>query len=608
MKASKQIATRQHHRLALILGMSLLLISFASQTGAFPIGSVTFKDNAPFQAASGVHSLTSSDGLLIVAGWADTNATVAANLYQWFWLLGVDSGTGNVALLDGQESMTLQYDRGVGASHIFFLYTGGSGGTSNLARITISGFLSDPGAYAITASAPRIFNLSYAAGALTFDYLWDGGSDYGQLLLANPAASVGQTLKITGAVSPNGDATSWGAGLFSESSEEARGGPAVQPQSVRNNSLSSYATADGALTLRAYADRSLATPANFGTYLDQCFGVYGGANNGAVDGNETVTLQFASGFGLSRLESIYSSSAQVTISGFLSDPGFNDTGGGSSGAAYASGVLSFTPVDGGHHVYYFTNRAASAGQTLRLNADPSSGNTFAIAGIGYANIHTLLGPDIPNNVTSTYTTGDGLLTLNAYSDTPGTSPANLNENVDWFGIAGGANNEAIDGTESLNLQLSRGAGLAGLGTRYTSGQIIISGFASDPGFSDPSGLATGVSYSAGTFSYTFNQYRAPELVVTFTNLPASGGQTLSLHTDGNAGSQIALTRINYAPNLAPVTLSLARVGSNVVLAWPAGTLQQSPSVLGIYTNMAGATSPYTNAVSGAQNFFRIKVQ
>ena len=606
MKASKQIVTRQHQQhLTLILGAVLLVMPFAWQSHAFPIGSVTFKNDAPFQAATGVHSLTSSDGLFTVAGWADTNATVTANLYQWFWLLGVDSGTGNAALLDGQESMTLQYDNGVGASHIFFLYTGGSGGTSNLARITISGFLSDPGAYAITANAPRIFNLSYAGGALTFDYLWDGGSDYGQLLLANPAASAGQTLKITGTISPLGDATGWGAGLFSESSEEARGGPALQPQSVRNNSLNSYTTADGALTLKAYVDRNLTTSTNFGTYLDQCFGVYGGANSGAIDTDETVTLQFASGFGLSRLESIYSS-GQVSISGFFSDPGFSDLAGGSSNATYASGVLSFYPVDGGHHVYYFTNRTASAGQVLRINADPSSGNYFAVAGIGYANVHTLLGPDIPNNITSTYTTADRLLTLNAYSDTPGSTPANIYENVDWFGIAGGANNEAIDGTESLNLQFPGGAGLTGLGTRYTSGQVIISGFASDPGFSDPSGQATSVNYSGGTLSYTFNQYRAPELVVAFTNLAASAGQTLSLHTDGNPGSQIALTRINYEPSA--VTLSIVEVGKSIVLTWPAGTLQQSPSATGTYTNVVGATSPYTNTLSGTQSFFRIKVQ
>jgi hypothetical protein len=115
-----------------------------------------------------------------------------------------------------------------------------------------------------------------------------------------------------------------------------------------------------------------------------------------------------------------------------------------------------------------------------------------------------------------------------------------------------------------------------------------------------------VSYSAGNLSYTFNQYRAPELVVNFANPAASAGRTLAMHTDGLAGSQIALTRIIYS--LSPVTLSIAKAGGNVVLTWPMGTLQHSGSVTGTYTNIVGATSPYTNAVSGTQGYFRVKVQ
>jgi len=177
--------------------------------------------------------------------------------------------------------------------------------------------------------------------------------------------------------------------------------------------------------------------------------------------------------------------------------------------------------------------------------------------------------------------------------------------VDWFGVAGG-NNEAIDGTESLNLQFSGGSGLSSLGTRYSSGGIVISGFASDPGFTDPSGTATGVTYSGGTLAYTFNQYRAPEVVVKFTNPTASSGQTLSLHTDGNAGSQIALTEISYG--VAPTTISIEKIGNNVILIWPTGTLQQSTSVNGNYEDINGVTSPYTNAITGPQKFFRVKVQ
>jgi len=54
-------------------------------------------------------------------------------------------------------------------------------------------------------------------------------------------------------------------------------------------------------------------------------------------------------------------------------------------------------------------------------------------------------------------------------------------------------------------------------------------------------------------------------------------------------------------------LSIVKIGTNVVLTWPVGNLQQSTDVVGTYTDIVGATSPYTNAVSGAHKFFRVHV-
>jgi hypothetical protein len=101
----------------------------------------------------------------------------------------------------------------------------------------------------------------------------------------------------------------------------------------------------------------------------------------------------------------------------------------------------------------------------------------------------------------------------------------------------------------------------------------------------------------------------PEIVVNFSNPSASAGQTLSLHTDGSSGSQLTLTRINYAhAGVAPVTLSMVKSGNNVVLTWPSGTLQQSTSLSGGFSNVNGATSPYTNSITGVQDFYRVQVQ
>ena len=585
---------------------ALFLFSLSLQpTNAYPLGKVTFKNDAPFAGVYGPTTLTATntDSLLTVSTWADANATVPASMYQWFWLLGIDSGVGNGALLDGNESMTFQFDTSAGACMIVFFYTGGDGGSGsgNLARISISGFASNPGASGVPAGAPRISNISYSNGTLTFDYLNDGpGTDYGQLLLANPAASAGRTLKITGAASPNGNAPSWYAGLYGVDFQEGFGGPQVIPANIPQNSTSTFTTADQLLTIRGYSNSNAVTPANLGRYQDECFGLAGG---NTVVSNNSVTLQFANGYGLARLDSVYSGGT-VILSGFTSDPGFVDPSSSSSGHSYANGTLSVTLANSGACQFYFTNRAASAGRTIRINEADSQ---FGIGGVWYASVHTLLGPDIPSNVSPSYSTPDGLVTLTGYSDTPGTVPANLYENVNWFGVSGGANTESTEGAESLTLHLAAGASLTGLGTRYSSGQIIISGFTDDPGFTDPSGTATGVSYSAGTLSYTFNAPHAPEIVVAFTNSAASAGQELSLHTDGSPSSQLTLTRINYSA-VSPVNLAIARSANNVILTWPNGTLQQSTNVSSGYTDIPTATSPYTNAIAGPQKFFRVKVQ
>jgi len=60
--------------------------------------------------------------------------------------------------------------------------------------------------------------------------------------------------------------------------------------------------------------------------------------------------------------------------------------------------------------------------------------------------------------------------------------------------------------------------------------------------------------------------------------------------------------------LPSVLLQISSSGSNIILSWPSGTLQQSGQAAGPYSDMTGVTSPYTNAPSGAQKFFRVRVQ
>jgi hypothetical protein len=96
--------------------------------------------------------------------------------------------------------------------------------------------------------------------------------------------------------------------------------------------------------------------------------------------------------------------------------------------------------------------------------------------------------------------------------------------------------------------------------------------------------------------------------VTHTYL-APGTNTVLLTVSGPVGMN-TLTRSNYivVTNPAPVTLTVQFATNQVRLTWSEGTLQLATNVLGPYTNLTGAASPYTFPPTGTANFFRVKVR
>ncbi len=62
------------------------------------------------------------------------------------------------------------------------------------------------------------------------------------------------------------------------------------------------------------------------------------------------------------------------------------------------------------------------------------------------------------------------------------------------------------------------------------------------------------------------------------------------------------------PIIGDVTLKAQQSGPNLILTWPQGTLLSADEVNGTYAPVAGATSPYTNAIAGSRKFFRVLVQ
>ncbi|HWD93332.1 MAG TPA: LamG-like jellyroll fold domain-containing protein [Verrucomicrobiae bacterium] len=54
-------------------------------------------------------------------------------------------------------------------------------------------------------------------------------------------------------------------------------------------------------------------------------------------------------------------------------------------------------------------------------------------------------------------------------------------------------------------------------------------------------------------------------------------------------------------------LNIAAAGGKTVVTWPVGTLQVSTNVVGTYTNVTGAVSPFTNSAAGSL-FYRVQLQ
>lgn len=68
--------------------------------------------------------------------------------------------------------------------------------------------------------------------------------------------------------------------------------------------------------------------------------------------------------------------------------------------------------------------------------------------------------------------------------------------------------------------------------------------------------------------------------------------------------EVALTNL---PPANDVTLNIQKIGANVVLSWPTGTLLEAPALTGPWTTNS-ATSPYTNEPTAAQKFYRLRVR
>jgi hypothetical protein len=114
-------------------------------------------------------------------------------------------------------------------------------------------------------------------------------------------------------------------------------------------------------------------------------------------------------------------------------------------------------------------------------------------------------------------------------------------------------------------------------------------------------------YSAGGAPLWTNRYSGP-------GSGSDQASAIAADTRGNVfvtgtswnGTNYEFATIKYAM-VQPVPLLIRQVGNQIVLNWTnaAFGLQVAPSVSGVYTNVPGATSPYSTPITGGGQFFRL---
>lgn len=101
-------------------------------------------------------------------------------------------------------------------------------------------------------------------------------------------------------------------------------------------------------------------------------------------------------------------------------------------------------------------------------------------------------------------------------------------------------------------------------------------------------------------------------VPLWTNHSTYGATAIAADNFGNlfatGGSSGDFLTIKYSAIMPSVHLDYQMLNSRLVLTWTNGgfSLQTAPASTGTFTNLPGATSPYTNSLTAAQQFFRLK--
>ncbi len=166
----------------------------------------------------------------------------------------------------------------------------------------------------------------------------------------------------------------------------------------------------------------------------------------------------------------------------------------------------------------------------------------------------------------------------------------------------------------------------------TNHVVVTAGYGtySSSGYVSANSYITAASTPDGTLAIAY----MPTVRTITVNLAKFGGAVTARWYDPSSGNYSSITGSpfantgtqNFTPTgnnadgdggwvlvmetsaTAPIPLNIQVAGGKVVLSWsnPIFVLQAAPSMTGTYSNVAGATSPYTNNLTGSQMVFRLQ--
>jgi Immunoglobulin domain len=286
----------------------------------------------------------------------------------------------------------------------------------------------------------------------------------------------------------------------------------------------------------------------------------------------------------------------------------NMIGAADDGAVY---ICNLTLDGTGFNIYRYADDSPSTGPTVAYSGAPGGGTSdrwgdnIAVRGAGI-DTQIIIGSRGGTNA-CVFTTADGV----NFTDTLIRTDAKAGDI--GLGVSFGKGNtfwgKANDGPTLglIHASFDLGAGTATTLKNYTNFPAQVANIAVNPAENLLAGIAIETPNDLRLYDIT-DLNNDPFLLDWAFFTPNVAGQATGEIAFGH-NRVYALNSNNgiLALNIAWPSVSLNPNGSNVTITWIGKyTLQSATSVTGPYTDVVGATSPYTTAASGAQKYFRLK--